>query len=176
MASLAHKFAKKQSFKNVDNADNKERFQQYARSKLANLLFSFGLTQRLEKANVAPSKLLVCSAHPGYTSTALQSKGTTFEKGLFVVANAVMAQAPKYGAMPTLRAATDPQAKPNGYFGPRGMGEMTGYPTDKAYRTALATDTELGDWLWDYSVDVAKGAGAVDINSVLAECASSEKK
>jgi hypothetical protein len=37
-------------------------------------------------------------------------------------------KAPK-GALPTLRAATDPDAAPAAYFGPDGFMQMRGFPT-----------------------------------------------
>ena len=40
----------------------------------------------------------------------------------------LMAQSAEMGALPTLRAATDPAAQGGQYYGPDGFGEQRGYP------------------------------------------------
>jgi len=40
----------------------------------------------------------------------------------------VASQGPKMGALPTLRAATDPTVRGGQYFGPSGPAEQRGYP------------------------------------------------
>ncbi len=49
-------------------------------------------------------------------------------------------------ALPTLRAATDPTVRPGDYFGPDGLGEMTGSPV-VVTATPVAHDQELASWL-----------------------------
>jgi hypothetical protein len=40
----------------------------------------------------------------------------------------LLTQKPEMGALPTLRAATDPGVAGGQYYGPGGMGEIRGYP------------------------------------------------
>lgn len=54
------------------------------------------------------------------------------------------------GALPTLQAALDPDAKRNDYFGPGGFMEMRGYPK-KVDTSEAAKDDVLARHLWDVS-------------------------
>ncbi|HRI51630.1 MAG TPA: oxidoreductase, partial [Pseudomonadota bacterium] len=82
----------------------------YAQSKLANLLFALELQRRLRAAGAA---VLVTAAHPGWTATDLQRTA-----GAARFFNPYFAMKPADGALPTLRAATDPAASAGEYFGP----------------------------------------------------------
>jgi NAD(P)-dependent dehydrogenase (short-subunit alcohol dehydrogenase family) len=124
----------------------------YAQSKLANLLFSTELSARLAKKG---SRIKVVSAHPGYASTNLQGKGpelagSIFEGLVMKLSNALFAQPSAHGAWPQLRAATDPAAKPNEYFGPLGFKEMRG-PAGHVEARSKARNPELAARLWEIS-------------------------
>jgi hypothetical protein len=55
-----------------------------------------------------------------------------------------------HGALPTLFAATAPEAVPGGFYGPDGMGELKGFP--KAVRLAKgALDLVTAKRLWNES-------------------------
>jgi hypothetical protein len=54
------------------------------------------------------------------------------------------------GALPTLYAATSPDARPAAYYGPDGFQEMKGAPSE-ARIYPQATDTAVGAKLWDIS-------------------------
>ncbi len=98
--------------------------QAYCDSKLANLHFTLGLAKKLEDAGDNP---MVTAAHPGWTRTDLQRHQRKFRfLGLF------MGQGCAAGALPTLRAAIDPEAVPEDYFGPSGKKEMRGPPAAAA--------------------------------------------
>ncbi|GAB4213217.1 MAG: oxidoreductase [Sandaracinaceae bacterium] len=125
----------------------------YGQSKLANLLFTYELQRRLE-AKGARAIALAC--HPGYSATALQQKGPEMEgsklKGAIMsLGNALLAQSAAMGALPTLRAACDPGAKGGDYYGPRGLGELAGYPT-LVRSNARSHDREVQRRLWEESV------------------------
>jgi len=92
----------------------------YGQSKLANQLFLLELQRRLDAAG---SAVRVTGAHPGWTATDLQRTS-----GLATFLNPILAMKPPQGALPTLRAATDPQAPQGSYYGPNGIGQMRGYP------------------------------------------------
>ena len=78
------------------------------------------LQRRLKAAG---SSVLVTAAHPGWTATDLQRTAGTVN-----FLNRFFAMAPPQGALPTLRAATDPSAGAGDYFGPSGVMQMRGYP------------------------------------------------
>lgn len=112
----------------------------YAQSKLANMMFALELHRRLTAAG---SGLRVTAAHPGWTATDL---GRT-SGALARFAGHVIGMKPRNGALPTLRAGTDPAAESGSYWGPAGMFGMRGPPVrDRA--TARATNTAVAQRLW----------------------------
>ena len=62
-------------------------------------------------------------------------------------------QKPDIGALPTLQAALDPDARRNDYFGPDGFMEMRGYPR-KVDTSEAAKDADLAKRLWNVSEDL----------------------
>ena len=117
----------------------------YGQSKLANLLFTFELQRRLDALD---ADVLVTAAHPGWTGTNLQQHVKLFE-----ALNGLFAMPQPQGALPTLRAATDPDAKGGDYFGPHGFMEMRGYP-ERVGTTRAAKDVGDAARLWDASVEL----------------------
>ena len=123
----------------------------YSQSKLANLLFAFELQRR---ANAAGADLRSVAAHPGYAATNLQSAGArlTGSKVGVVLANLMnkVGQSDEKGALPTLRAATDPAVAGGEVYGPDGPGELRGNPKLVPVSRA-ARDEDLAAGLWTYS-------------------------
>lgn len=117
----------------------------YGQSKRANLLFTFELDRRLRRAG---ARTIAAAAHPGWTSTDLQRNIPG--AGLF---NAVMAMTPAQGALPTLRAATDPDVQGGDYFGPKGMSGTRGYPV-RVDCAKAAKDPAQGAKLWTLSEEL----------------------
>jgi NAD(P)-dependent dehydrogenase (short-subunit alcohol dehydrogenase family) len=99
------------------------RFVAYSRSKLANLLFAYELQRRLARAGASTVSL---AAHPGMSDTEL----ARYVPGIDVVRSFLhpLAQSAAMGALPTLRAATDPVATGGQYFGPDRLLESRGHP------------------------------------------------
>ena len=116
----------------------------YAQSKLANLLFTFELQRRLAAAGASTSAL---AAHPGTASTELERHVSWWMRlpGLVVPRHAVA-----IAALPTLRAATDPEARGAEYYGPGGRGGFTGHPV-RVEPHSRAHDTEVQRRLWEES-------------------------
>ena len=114
----------------------------YGQSKLANMLFALELQRRLAAAG---SKVQVTAAHPGWTATDLQRTSA-----LVRVLNPLFAMKPADGALPTLRAATDPQAPPASYWGPSHFMEMNGPPAP-ARVSPRARDEAVAAKLFDVS-------------------------
>jgi NAD(P)-dependent dehydrogenase (short-subunit alcohol dehydrogenase family) len=93
----------------------------YAQSKLANYHFGIGLQRQFERAGVAAQSLL---AHPGLSNTDLQA--TTVREGGGGAVGSVshtlvtrVGMSAAKGALPQLRAATDPRAKGGELYAPR---------------------------------------------------------
>jgi hypothetical protein len=89
--------------------------------------------------------VLVTAAHPGWTATDLQRTSPTAK-----FLNRFFAMKPPQGALPTLRAATDPKATGGDYFGPDGFLQMRGYPRRVAM-VKLAQNPEDAVRLWEVS-------------------------
>ena len=105
----------------------------YAQSKLANLLFAYELDRRLRAAG---SKVIALACHPGVVYTDLFSTRSRPQQFLLSPAMRIVnfwaVQNARMGALPALRAATDPSVQGGEYFGPRRYGLRrrfyTGYP------------------------------------------------
>jgi NAD(P)-dependent dehydrogenase (short-subunit alcohol dehydrogenase family) len=131
---------------NFDDLNWKKRryvaFRAYGQSKLANMMFALELQRRLDAAG---ADLMVTAAHPGYTATDLQRT-----MALGSIGNRLFAMSAPEGAMPTLRAATDPSAGPASYYGPRNFFGMNGPPV-LAPVPKHAQDRDVARRLWELS-------------------------
>jgi NAD(P)-dependent dehydrogenase (short-subunit alcohol dehydrogenase family) len=93
----------------------------YGQSKLANYHFALGLQREFDRVGVRAMSIL---AHPGLSHTDLQL--TTVAEGgggwlgpFFRTAAARTGMSPAQGAMPLIRAATDPTATGGSFYAPR---------------------------------------------------------
>ena len=142
ISSQAHRQGK-MDFEDLDfERRGYDRMAAYGQSKLANLLFTFEAARRLHAAGLSP---LVVAAHPGWTRTNLQKHW-----GFADLLNPLLGMAPAKGALPTLRAATDPSVASGEYFGPRGPYQMWGYPR-RVGATKAARNEADGAKLWELS-------------------------
>jgi NAD(P)-dependent dehydrogenase (short-subunit alcohol dehydrogenase family) len=100
----------------------------YAQSKLANLLFTYELDRRLRAAG---SPTIALAAHPGVVLTSLFGNRSTLQQlvlsPLMRPLNFRHVQNVRMGALPALRAATDPGAVGGEFYGPHRRYD-TGYP------------------------------------------------
>jgi NAD(P)-dependent dehydrogenase (short-subunit alcohol dehydrogenase family) len=93
----------------------------YGQSKLANFHFGIGLQRRFEAAGAAAASLI---AHPGLSDTDLQarsvaeSEGGLWQRFFHGLAGSTGMTAAE-GALPQLRAATDPAARGGEFYAPR---------------------------------------------------------
>jgi NAD(P)-dependent dehydrogenase (short-subunit alcohol dehydrogenase family) len=117
----------------------------YGDSKLANLYFAYELARRLRNNGNNPR---VTAAHPGWTATDLQR-----HSGLMRLLNLFLAQGVEMGALPTLRAAFDEDAKQGDFFGPEGMFHMRGYPVAHE-SNGRSHDTAMAQALWNVSEEL----------------------
>ncbi len=127
------------------------RHQAYGRSKLANLLFTFELQRHFDAVH---ANAIATAAHPGGSDTNL---GRYVEDRwwfrLLRPLTAPITQSAAKGALPTMRAATDPGAKGGDYFGPGGFMEARGYPI-KVECSKTARDVNLAKRLWKVSEEL----------------------
>jgi NAD(P)-dependent dehydrogenase (short-subunit alcohol dehydrogenase family) len=124
VSSMGHRFRAAIRFDDLQSEHNYDRFAAYGQSKLANLLFTYELQRRLAAAQ---KNTIAVAAHPGSSSTELGRNSPTLIKPLFALATPLFQNA-AMGALPTLRAATDPDVHGGQYFGPDGLGEQRGHP------------------------------------------------
>lgn len=121
VTSTAHHIGRPVDSDNVNMDGNYSAWGAYGRAKLANYHFALGLQDEFETRGLAAQSL---AAHPGLTHTNLQAH--TAEQGgagwmaLFwewMAAHTGMKA--DRGALPQLRAATDPNARGGEFYGPR---------------------------------------------------------
>jgi len=127
----------------------------YGQSKLANLLFTYALQRRLERAGKSPG-LLAAACHPGYAATNLQAagprmQGSGFLESAFDVLNRVFAQSAPMGALPSLYAAAHPDVQGGDYIGPDGL--LGGHPK-KVRSSRRSRDAAAAERLWRLSEDL----------------------
>jgi NAD(P)-dependent dehydrogenase (short-subunit alcohol dehydrogenase family) len=146
VSSGAHKFKSTFDLADLAGTDGYNRTAAYGRSKVANLLFTYELQRRLA-AGGAPT--IALAAHPGGSNTELGRNAPAAMRALGVVFRPFM-QSAATGALPTLRAATDPAAVGGQYYGPDGFGEVRGHPV-LVESNERSHDPELQRGLWSAS-------------------------
>lgn len=145
------RYTGKLDFDDLNRRDSYSRYDAYGQSKLANLMFAVELQERFEGAGL---DALALGAHPGFCHTNLQREtirasgslveGTTYR---FLLASA---QSPQMGALPQLRAGTDPAAKRGQFYVPIfvGWGPPVARRPDRRAR-----DRDRRRRLWEESVN-----------------------
>jgi NAD(P)-dependent dehydrogenase (short-subunit alcohol dehydrogenase family) len=117
----------------------------YGRAKLANLLFTYELQRRLEGTDT-----IAVAAHPGSSRSELSRNVPRAVQMLF---SALMMQDAEMGALPILRAATDPNVTGGEYYGPGGFMEMKGFP-ELVDSNRRSHDVDVARRLWDVSEEL----------------------
>lgn len=123
----------------------------YARSKLANLLFAYELQRRLERRGI---DAIALSSHPGFTAQTNLANHFGSLARAFMPLFRMMGQLPAEGALPTLRAALDPEARGGTYYGPAGGGERRGPPV-LVRSSPTSADPALAEGLWRASEEAS---------------------
>ncbi|MFC1404796.1 MULTISPECIES: oxidoreductase [Streptacidiphilus] len=148
LSSITHKQARHGlDFGDLQSERHYRRAAAYARSKLANLMFMYALQRRLAASD---ARTIALAAHPGFTATELTRHTRAPLRPLNTLVEGLVAQSVEGGALPTLRAATDPLAMGAHYYGPDGPFEMRGLPVLKA-AAAPAHDRSAQERLWAVS-------------------------
>jgi NAD(P)-dependent dehydrogenase (short-subunit alcohol dehydrogenase family) len=122
----------------------------YGQSKLANFHFAIGLQRRFEAAGVSAASLL---AHPGLSDTDLQSTSVSESGGglsqrFFHWLAESTGMTAAAGALPQLRAATDPSARGGEFYAPRFVN--SGPPIRRPVLRRIGLDRAI-ETLWTVS-------------------------
>jgi NAD(P)-dependent dehydrogenase (short-subunit alcohol dehydrogenase family) len=147
VSSVGHRFVRGIRFDDLQWERDYGRIRAYGQSKLANLMFTYELQRRLQGTNT-----IAGAAHPGGSNTELARNLPVAMRGLTTVLAPLM-QGPEMGALPTLRAATDPSVLGGQYYGPDGFGEQRGYPKVVASSEA-SHDVAAQNRLWAVSEEL----------------------
>ena len=147
VSSLAHRIRARINFGDLQSERSYRRVAAYSQSKLANLLFTYELHRRLSGA---ATTTIAVAAHPGLASTDL-TRHTPPIAGFFYAR--VMSQNAAMGALPVLRAATDPGVLGGQYYGPGGIFGARGYPK-LAASSRQSRDTAIQRRLWTVSEEL----------------------
>jgi NAD(P)-dependent dehydrogenase (short-subunit alcohol dehydrogenase family) len=147
VSSLMHKYTRGINVKDFTR-EKYSKWPIYCESKLSDLVLAFKLNRLLVEKGVG--NVIAVGCHPGYSATNLQTHTATY------FMNFIVAQSASAGAEPTVLAATDPEAKRDGYCGPSGWFEIRGKPTWNTYVNPAAFDQKLQDELWDKCEELTK--------------------
>ncbi len=123
--------------------------ERYQMSKAANLYFTLELARRLEARGVGVTSV---ACHPGVADTELSR---TFPKWFRIFAPIIrpIFNTPAEGALPSLLAATSPEAKPRDYYGPTKRFEMA-RSAGPAVIADHIHDEGVARRLWDLSQEL----------------------
>ena len=116
----------------------------YGQSKLANLMFTYELQRRLSGAGTT----IAVAAHPGFAATELMR-----HTPVAAVVTPLFSQDAAMGALPVLRAATDPSVLGGQYYGPGGFLGLRGYPK-LAASSRRSHDEAVQRRLWTVSEEL----------------------
>ena len=123
VSSMGHRIRADIHFDDLQWERGYSRVGAYGQAKLANLLFTYELQRRLAPHGTT----IAAAAHPGGSRTELARNLPAFLEPVTAVLLPLF-QGADMGALPTLRAATDPGVLGGQYYGPDGFAEQRGYP------------------------------------------------
>jgi NAD(P)-dependent dehydrogenase (short-subunit alcohol dehydrogenase family) len=120
VTSTAHHMGRPVDPENPHLHGNYGEWRAYGQSKLANFHFGIGLQRQFQLADSSAESLI---AHPGLSNTDLQTVSVVETNGgavqkFFEGLTARTGMSPAQGALPQLRAATDPKAGGGEFYGP----------------------------------------------------------
>jgi NAD(P)-dependent dehydrogenase (short-subunit alcohol dehydrogenase family) len=150
LTSTAHHFGRAVDVDNPHLAGSYGPWRAYCQSKLANFHFGLGLQREFQRAGAAAISLI---AHPGLSDTELQARSVTETGGgwsqrFFHVLARRTGMTPAQGALSPLRAATDPRAKGDEFYGP--LFVNNGPPVRKPVLRRIGMQTAITR-LWEVS-------------------------
>jgi len=150
VSSNAHRFMAAIHFDDLQWERRYNRFAAYGQAKLANLLFTYELQRRLAEHS---RPTIAVAAHPGASNTELTRNLPAIVRPAERLIAPLISQSPEMGALPTLRAATDPTVAGGQYYGPDGFGQQRGHPT-LVDSSKQSHNAELQHRLWQVSEEL----------------------
>ena len=150
VTSAAHHMGRPVDVANPHLAGRYGPWRAYSQAKLANFHFGLGLQRELERAGARTASLI---AHPGLSDTNLQAASVEGSGGgasqrFFHAMARLIGMSAADGALPQLRAATDPAAKGGEFYGP--LFVNNGPPVRKPIVRRLGMDRAIAK-LWEVS-------------------------
>ncbi|MDT5265037.1 MAG: hypothetical protein QOI90_1663 [Mycobacterium sp.] len=150
VSSVGHRFARQGiRFDDLQWDRDYSRVGAYGQAKLATLVFTSVLQRR-----VAGTLTIATAAHPGGSRTELTRNLPPLVGALTRLVEPLF-QDPDMGALPSLRAATDPGVLGGQYYGPDGFGEQRGYPKVVS-SSAPSHDVDAQRRLWAVSEELTQ--------------------
>jgi NAD(P)-dependent dehydrogenase (short-subunit alcohol dehydrogenase family) len=145
VSSIVHRVRARINFDDLQGERSYGRVGAYGQSKLANLMFTYELQRRLSGAGTT----IAVAAHPGLANTELGRNSPAIAAFFY----ARVSQKAAMGALPILRAATDPGVLGGQYYGPGGLFGARGYPklTESSRRSH---DRAIQRRLWTVSEEL----------------------
>ncbi len=150
VSSMAHRIMAAIHFDDLQWEHGYNRISAYGQSKLANLMFTYELQRRLAAKR---RSTIAVAAHPGTANTELTRHLPPLLRPADRLLMPLVVQSAAMGALPTLRAATDPEVTGGQYYGPSGIGEQRGYPK-LVDASKQAHEVELQQRLWAVSQEL----------------------
>jgi NAD(P)-dependent dehydrogenase (short-subunit alcohol dehydrogenase family) len=144
VSSVGHRIRARVNFDDLQWERSYSRVRAYGQSKLANLMFTYELQRRLSGAGTA----IAVAAHPGFAATELMR-----HTPMAAVVTPLFSQDAAMGALPVLRAATDPSVLGGQYYGPGGFLGLRGYP-ELAASSRRSHDEAVQRRLWAVSEEL----------------------
>lgn len=122
----------------------------YSQSKLAQIMTSYELQDRLKKAGKSNVKAYAC--HPGSSRTSLiTTSGNMVTRILFsLMSLSPLVQSAEKGAYPEIMCATEPNLDEKGFYGPTGRANFVG-PVGDCGIKPHALDKKVAERLWEVS-------------------------
>jgi NAD(P)-dependent dehydrogenase (short-subunit alcohol dehydrogenase family) len=148
VSSVGHRIRADIHFDDLQWERSYSRVGAYGQAKLANLLFTYELQRRLAPAGTT----IAAAAHPGGSNTELMRNLPPLVARVSAVIEPLFQDA-AMGALPTLRAASDPQVLGGQYFGPDGFTQTRGYPKVVG-SSRKSHDVDLQRRLWAVSEEL----------------------
>ncbi|WP_342023813.1 SDR family NAD(P)-dependent oxidoreductase [Arthrobacter citreus] len=149
VSSVGHRIRAAIHFDDLQWERSYSRVGAYGQAKLANLLFTYELQRRLAPLGTT----IAVAAHPGVSNTELMRNAPAALRVPITRLAPLLIQKPEMGALPMLRAATDPAVAGGQYYGPGNRGEVRGYPKLVA-SSAASHDQAVQRRLWAVSEEL----------------------
>jgi NAD(P)-dependent dehydrogenase (short-subunit alcohol dehydrogenase family) len=149
VSSIGHRILADIHFDDLQWERSYNRVRAYGQAKLANLLFTYELQRRLASHGTT----IAAAAHPGMSDTELMRNMPAPLASASERIAPIFAQNAAMGALPTLRAASDPTVLGGQYYGPDGLGQSRGYPKIVG-SSKKSHDVDLQRRLWTVSEEL----------------------